>query len=62
MLTEYTINKVTRLPDFDPEDPIWQKQERKVLHQPVRQTGKHNCPRHSQRTEGQGGIPPGCRT
>ena len=25
MLTEYTINKVDRLPDFDPEDPIWQK-------------------------------------
>ena len=25
MLTDYTINKVTRLPDFDPEDPIWQK-------------------------------------
>ena len=25
MLTDYTINKVSRLPDFDPEDPIWQK-------------------------------------
>ena len=27
MLTEYTINKVDRLPDFDPDDPIWQKAE-----------------------------------
>ena len=25
MLTEYTINKVPTLPDFDPEDPIWAK-------------------------------------
>lgn len=25
MRTEYTINKVDRLPDFDPEDPIWAK-------------------------------------
>ena len=27
MLTEYTINKVDRLPDFNPQDPIWQKAE-----------------------------------
>ncbi|MEG1552887.1 MAG: carbohydrate-binding family 9-like protein [Kiritimatiellia bacterium] len=27
MMTEYTINKVARLPDFDPADPIWEKAE-----------------------------------